>query len=104
VVKSTDCSSEGPEFNSQQPHGKRQGVGVHRDERGMRGYREELREYIIYMYETYQRTDNKQNKWLHLHPVTRNSGSMLPRLKAGPRITCKMKIISLRSSHLLIST
>jgi hypothetical protein len=22
VVKSTDCSSRGPEFNSQQPHGK----------------------------------------------------------------------------------
>jgi hypothetical protein len=24
VVKSTDCSSEGPEFNSQQPHGSSQ--------------------------------------------------------------------------------
>jgi hypothetical protein len=28
VVKSTDCSSRGPEFNSQQPHGGSQPPGM----------------------------------------------------------------------------
>jgi len=35
MVKSTDCSSRGPEFNSQQPHGGSQpsvmGLGVSED-------------------------------------------------------------------------
>jgi hypothetical protein len=31
VVKSTDCSSKGPEFNSQQPHGASQSSVIRSD-------------------------------------------------------------------------